>query len=123
MKVTISITKNFKNEAKPLLKKFHSLGKDLEKLEAELLENPRLGTSLGFDAYKIRLKITSKRKGKSGGGRVITLLETDIIGIAESVSETVTTVNLLSIFDKSDTETISDSELKDLIKNFRQNKK
>lgn len=71
MKVTVRITINFKSEAKPLLKKYKSLTNDLLNLEKELVENPRLGTPLGKDAYKIRLKITSKNKGKSGGARVI----------------------------------------------------
>ena len=65
MKVTVKITKNFKSAAKPLLKKYHSLPKDLLKLEKELLQTPRLGISLGHDAFKIRLTITSKGKGKS----------------------------------------------------------
>ncbi len=67
MKVTVSITNNFKSEAKPLLKKYKSLTNDLLQLEKELTENTRLGTPLGQDAYKIRLKIFSKNKGKSGG--------------------------------------------------------
>ncbi|HLF44877.1 MAG TPA: hypothetical protein VI548_00520 [Chitinophagaceae bacterium] len=64
MKVTVRITKNFKTEAKPLLKKYHSLARDLLNLEKELLVTPRLGVYLGNDAYKIRLRITSKGKGK-----------------------------------------------------------
>ena len=78
MKVIVRITKNFKLEAKPLLKKHRSLLNDLVKLEKELLTTPRLGTSLGNDAYKIRLKISSKGKGKSGGARIISLVETII---------------------------------------------
>ncbi|MBB6325010.1 hypothetical protein FHS59_000625 [Algoriphagus iocasae] len=48
--------------------------------------------------------ISSKRKGKSGGARVITF-----------VKITETTVYLLSVYDKSDKETIKDSELKELL--------
>ena len=87
MKVAVRITKNFKIEAKPLLKKYHSLARDLQKLEKELLATPRLGVYLGNDAYKIRLKITSKGKGKSGGARVISLVETTVIGFTELISE------------------------------------
>ena len=82
------------------------------------MENPRLGTSLGKDAFKIRLKITSKGKGKSGGARVITLIESAVIGITEQTSPQEITVNLLSIYDKSDMANISDKELKDLLKSF-----
>jgi hypothetical protein len=74
---------------------------------------------LGNDAYKIRLRITSKGKGKSGGARVISLVETTVIGFAELISDEEITVNLISIFDKADVDNISDKELRDLIKNFR----
>ena len=119
MKVTVRITKNFKAAAKPLLKKYPSLSNDLLKLEKELLETPRQGASLGHDAFKIRLKITSKGKGKSGGARVISLVENTLIGYAEIISDEEITVNLLSIYDKADIATISDKELKDLLKNFK----
>ena len=118
MKVTVRITNNFKTELKPLLKKYHSLSKDLLRLETELMENPKLGSPLGKDAFKIRLKITSKGKGKSGGARVITLVESAVIGITEQTSPQEVTVNLLAIYDKSDMANISDKELKDLLKSF-----
>ena len=51
MKVTVRITVNFKAEVKPLLKKYHSLSNDLLNLEKELIQNPRLGTALGKDAF------------------------------------------------------------------------
>lgn len=80
-----------------MLKKYKSLTADLIKLQKELIENPRLGTSLGKDIYKIRLKITSKNKGKSGGARVISLVDSILIGFAEQTSSEEITVNLLSI--------------------------
>jgi mRNA-degrading endonuclease RelE of RelBE toxin-antitoxin system len=120
MKVTVKITKSFKTAAKPLLKKYQSLSKDLLTLEKDLLLTPRLGTSLGKDTYKIRLKIASKGKGKSGGARVISLVETTIVGYAEIISDEEITVNLITIYDKGDVNNISDKELKDLIQNFKQ---
>jgi mRNA-degrading endonuclease RelE of RelBE toxin-antitoxin system len=119
VKVIVRITKNFKKEAKPLLKKYHSLSKDILGLEKELISKPMLGTPLGKNIFKIRLKISSKGKGKSGGARVISLVETSLIGIVEQTSEEEITVNLLSIYDKADVATITDSELKDLISSFR----
>ena len=119
MKVTVVVTKNFKIAVKPLLKKFPSLKNDLLLLERALTENPKMGSNLGHDAYKIRLRIGSKGKGKSGGARVITLVETTII---VSRSEEENTVNLLTIYDKSETATITDKELKALIRNFNAGK-
>ena len=117
MSVTVRISKSFKTAAKPLLKKYPSLSKDLLAFEAELVNNPKLGTPLGNNTYKIRLKISSKGKGKSGGARVISLLETTLIGEVEITNEELT-VNLITIYDKADTATISDKELRELIKSF-----
>lgn len=119
MKVIVRTTKNFKVEVKPLLRKYHSLSKDLLQLEKKLTENPRLGTSLGQDAYKIRLKVTSKGKGKSGGARVISLVEATLIGFTELIEGEEITVNLISIYDKTDVGNISDKELKQLIRRFK----
>lgn len=119
MKVSVRITKTFKNAAKPLFKKYHSLSEDLLILEKKLIETPRTGTPLGQDIFKIRLKISSKGKGKSGGARVISLVETTLIGFTEKTSGEEITVNLITIYDKADVDNISDRELKDLIKNFK----
>lgn len=54
------------------------------------------------------MAITSKDKGKSGGARVITV--TAIVSVNE------TNITLLTIYDKSDRETIKDSELKKILK-------
>lgn len=67
-------------------------------------ENPLQGTSLGRNCYKIRLAISSKGKGKSGGSRVITN-----IVIADE------TVYLLSIYDKSEKENLTNKELAELL--------
>jgi mRNA-degrading endonuclease RelE of RelBE toxin-antitoxin system len=116
VKVTVSVTRNFKIAAKPLLKKHRSLSKDLLKLEEELLKNPIQGTPLGRDAYKIRLRISGNLKGKSGGARVITLLETNLILVNKLTTDKEIVVYLLTIYEKSDVANITDKELKALIK-------
>ena len=50
--------------------------------------------------FKIRMPITSKSTGKSGGSRVITYVRTEL-----------DTIYLLDIYDKSERSTISDKEL------------
>lgn len=114
MKVTIKVTKSFKSQAKPLLKKFPSLFDELQTLENKLIENPKLGISIGNNIYKIRLSSKSKGKGKSGGFRVISYLETEIIGLIDK-NQDIISVYLISIYDKSETSSISIKELKDLI--------
>jgi hypothetical protein len=51
------------------------LEKDLKEVLLKLQENPQLGTSLGSNFFKIRLKITSKSSCKSGGGSIITYVK------------------------------------------------
>ncbi len=117
MKITVRITKRFRSASKILIKRYPSFLKDLAQLEKELFKNPKLGTPLGNNAYKIRLKISSKGKGKSGGARVISLLETTLITEVQKTEDELT-VNLLYVYDKSDIENLSDRELKDLIAAF-----
>ena len=74
-------------------------------LIASLEEDPVQGTPLGNDCYKIRLAIKSKRKGKSGGARVITCVK-----VMDGF------VYLLTIYSKSEKDNISDKELHELIK-------
>jgi len=99
---TISV---FERQAKRLMKKFPSLKKEIQELIKELKEEPKKGTSIGHNCYKIRLAISSKGKGKSGGVRVIThlIFKDD-------------TVYLLTIYDKSDIENLKDKEILELIK-------
>lgn len=111
MNYKVVVTRNFEKQLKRLIKKFPSLKNDLLNLEKQLLKNPKLGVSLGKNAYKVRLAVKSKAKGKSGGMRVISYLELDLI------INDLTNIFLLSIYDKSETENISNSELKNLIEN------
>lgn len=88
MIVTVWVALSFKRQAKPLLKKYPSLIRELSQLESDLKENPRIGTPLGKNTYKIRLAPKSKNKGKSGGLRVISHLETEIIGLQSIMAKT-----------------------------------
>ena len=98
----------FEKEFRKLSKKYSSLKSDLFKLIKQLEANPFIGTSLGKDFYKVRVRISSKRKGKSGGARVITCVK--IIQAR---------VYLAAIYDKSEKSTITDSELKLLASQIR----
>ena len=94
----------FDKQLKRLAKKYPSIKNDIARLGQDLQENPTLGKSLGGNFYKIRLKITSKKTGKAGGGRVITYVKV--------VNETVT---LAFIYDKAERDTIGDDELDNLL--------
>lgn len=72
MSFNIIATEPFEKKLKRLAKKHKQLKADLLEVIEQLAENPTLGTPLGKECYKIRLAITSKGKGKSGGARMIT---------------------------------------------------
>jgi len=105
MKFEIITIDLFKKQFKKLHKKYKSLKTDIEELANELIENPELGTPLGKDCYKVRLAIKSKGKGKSGGARVITYIK-----VIDNK------IYLLTIYDKSERDSISDKELKKILK-------
>ena len=96
---------NFSRELKRLSKKYPSLKHKIKDLSEELLKNPRIGTPLGHNCYKIRISTPDKPGGKSGGFRVITYAFF-VKGI----------IFLLSIYDKSEVSAIKDKEIKRLIK-------
>ena len=73
MKVTISTIDEFDRRARRLAKKYKSLKDDLRTFQQEIMQNPLMGIDLGRGVRKIRMAITSKGKGKSGGARVLTL--------------------------------------------------
>lgn len=98
---------SFEKEVKRLGKRYRSLKADLQSLLTELRANPQLGTDLGGGLRKIRMRIASKGKGKSGGARVITF--TVIVAVDE------TEVNLLYIYDKTERSSITAKELDELL--------
>ncbi len=104
MSFNVIATEPFERKLKRLAKKYKSLATDLAKVVDELVENPTLGTPIGKDCYKLRIAITSKGKGKSGGARMITYVR-----IVKK------TVFLMDIYDKSEQANISDKELLMLI--------
>ncbi|RZL31156.1 MAG: hypothetical protein EOO96_16645 [Pedobacter sp.] len=93
----------FIKKAKQLKKKHLSLVSDLTQLESILIANPKTGTNLGNGIFKIRLAIKSKGKGKSGGYRVITYLQTE------------DEITMIYIYDKSEEATISKQDIQKII--------
>jgi mRNA-degrading endonuclease RelE of RelBE toxin-antitoxin system len=105
MSFKIEASYSFIKELKRLSKKYPSLKSELDTLGTILAENPSFGTPIGKDCFKIRLAIKSKGKGKSGGARVITC----VLFVKNSVI-------LLSIYDKSESEDISEAALNKILK-------
>ena len=74
------------------------------------MDNPNTGIDLGGGKHKIRLAVKSKRRGKSGGMRVITLVV--------AVEPDDTCVNLLTLYDKKEISNVSDQYIDQIIKNL-----
>lgn len=110
MNCNITATPRFKKELKRLGKHYKSLKEDYASLLNSLQANPFLGTDLGKGLRKIRIAITSKGKGKRGGARVITL--TALVATDEA------DVLLLTIYDKSERENISNQELEEIRRQY-----
>ena len=105
MSFKLIFTPFFERELKQLAKKYPSVKNDIRALSERLLVNPEMGEPLGKKCYKIRMPLTGKKTGKSGGARIIT-----------HVVFTQETIYLISIFDKSEKENISDKLLEQLLK-------
>jgi mRNA-degrading endonuclease RelE of RelBE toxin-antitoxin system len=106
MSYSVIPTPEFGRLFKKLAKKYPSLRSDLEKLIKRLSENPDSGTSLGHNLYKIRMAISSKGRGKSGGARIITYLVTDDRELY-----------LIHIYDKGQLDTLKRDQILELLKN------
>ena len=104
MSYSVIASPRFRKELKSLSKKYPSLRLEYEQLVNALESNPTTGTHIGNNCFKIRLSIASKNKGKSGGARIITYF------VASDG-----TVYLLSIYDKSAQQSISNLEISRLI--------
>ena len=100
MNYNVVISDHFQRVIRRLRKKYVSIDDDFERLIDELSQHPLTGSALGRDCYKVRMRIKAKQAGKRGGARVITCVK--VVGKQ---------IFLLTIYDKSEQDSISDDEL------------
>lgn len=108
MNVSIDFLPEFERRAKTLAKKYKSFPVDYDAFLDELEKNPFGGDPLGHNTYKHRMAIASKGKGKSGGARVIAYH-------VQQLSEDIL-ITLMSIYDKSEIDNVSDAYLRQLVR-------
>ena len=106
MSFNIQTTDDSERDIKQLSRRYRSFKENLSKLLDALEQDPQQGEPLGKDCYKVRLAISAKRKGKSGGARVITCVKI----VDEQVF-------LIALYDKSDLETMKDAAIVQRLKN------
>lgn len=102
----IEYSENFLKEAKKLSKKFKLIKFDLKQAVEELQTKEDFGVYLGYNLYKKRLANSSIPTGKSGGFRII---------IYQKIEEKIV---LISIYSKTQKDTLSDDELKAILKEY-----
>lgn len=107
MSFEVNTTIEFEKQAKALSKRHKSFKDDLKNLVLSLYENPFQGIELSPGIRKIRMAITSKGRGKSGGARVITYT----VVTAEMEGR----VYLMNVYDKSDFSSVELSIIKEII--------
>lgn len=107
MNFEIIATERFRKSLKALAKRHRSMKEDFAMFAISLRENPFQGDEIAPGIRKIRIAITSKGRGKSGGGRVITY---NIVSAPESGK-----VYLIDIYDKSDYSSVETAMVKSII--------
>lgn len=109
MSINVDYTLEFKRNIRQLVKKYPSIRQDIEPIIQGLQQGELLGDRIqhsGYIVYKLRVKNSDNRKGKSAGYRVIYYLKT-----AENIV-------LVTIYSKSEQSDITTNELKTIIKQF-----
>lgn len=96
----------FISQARRLKKKYPNIKQDFFQLQKELKKDPITGNDyLGQSCYKLRMNLSDKNFGQSGGARVI--IQVKIINKK---------VYVLSVYDKSEKKDLLENELDKLLK-------
>ena len=105
MSFEIKPVAGFRKDFKILSKKYKKIEDDVRKVILELRKNPKAGTALQHNCYKIRMANSSTPTGKRGGFRLIYYF------IDEHNN-----LYLMNIYSKTNKENISQNELLELLK-------
>lgn len=109
--ISVRFADEFEKELYRLSKKYRHIRQDVEPIIRQLQEGKFVGNRLaGFSSevciYKVRVKNSNIKKGKSAGYRLIYLLESE------------TSILLLTIYSKSEQEDITVNEIQSIVNEF-----
>jgi mRNA-degrading endonuclease RelE of RelBE toxin-antitoxin system len=109
--ISVNFSQEFENQLYRLSKKYRRIRADIEPIIAEIQDGKFVGDRLsGFGEnwfiYKVRVKNTNIKKGKSTGYRLIYLVVSEI------------SVVLLTIYSKSEREDITVDEINSIFTEF-----
>lgn len=108
MEVTVFTHPEFERQFKKYNKKYHSLVSDFRMFLESIKRNPFQGNALRKGIRKVRLRVSAKGKGKSGGMRIITYS-------VNKLNDSKVEITLLYIYDKKEMGNVSDSFLSYLL--------
>ncbi|MDC0832821.1 type II toxin-antitoxin system RelE/ParE family toxin [Geitlerinema sp. CS-897] len=103
----LEFTSEFKRNIRTLVKRYRNIRQDVEPLLDRLQAGEILGdrvSGTGYEIYKVRLKNSDVRKGKSGGYRLIYYVKLP------------TAIVLVTIYSKSDRSDIPAKEIAGIVK-------
>ncbi len=112
MDVIVKVSEEFVRQAKRFTKKYKTFVDDFASFLISIKENPFQGVDLGGGKRKIRMAVSSKGKGKSGGLRVITFN-------VQTIDNECFLVNLITLYDKNEISNVSDKYINQIIKNLK----
>ena len=107
--IQIQISQVFRQNLKILAKKNPNIQKDVQPIVEQLARGKALGdrvTGIGYEVFKLRVRNSSSKKGKSGGYRVIYYVKT------------VDLIILLSIYSKSEQADIVTNQIRAIIAKY-----
>lgn len=110
MNFEIEAIERFRKSLKALSKRHRSLKQDFANFAVSLKQDPFQGDELSPGIRKIRMAITSKGRGKSGGARVITYTVV--------ISEEEGKIFLIDIYDKADYSTVDVAIIQKIIEDL-----
>lgn len=109
--IEISLTSRFKKDISKLAKRFRSIRRDLDPLINQLQAGEILGdliSGVKYQVFKVRLKNSDIKKGKSAGYRVLYYLKQE------------NSIVFVTIYAKSDQADISSKLIESMIEEFEQ---
>ena len=109
--MNFEVTTEFEKALKKLSKKYRSMKADYLEFLDELEQNPLIGDEIFPNCRKARIAISSKGKGKSGGGRVIFYIEV-----------TDNNIILLYVYDKSEMENVQTAFIEQILELYYKDK-
>jgi hypothetical protein len=104
MKLQVVEKPPYKKSYKKLLKQYKNIGNDVDNFIDSINSKDDLGIELKSNIFKVRIKNSDKKKGKSSGHRLISYL-----AIVDNQ------LQLLYIYDKSKIENLTEKEIDKLI--------